>query len=75
MESFMEAAKAQNWAVEPQESNPFHRKLGWTQSLFCGSEVENNLLSLPGIEPRPSSLYTITALSELSRLLDMHIIS
>jgi hypothetical protein len=35
---------------------PLNRRLGGSQSLFGGCDVEKNTLPLPGIEPRPSSL-------------------
>jgi hypothetical protein len=51
---------------------PLYRRLGGPQSLSGRCGVQNNLLPLPGIEPKPQP---VAILTELSWLLSVSVVS
>jgi hypothetical protein len=52
---------------------PPHRMLCGLQKRSEGCGVENNILPIPGIEPRPSNPYPVAIPTEISDLLQVRI--
>jgi hypothetical protein len=54
------------WGKSPQY--PLDRRLGGPESWSGCCGVEKTFLSLPGIEPQPSSLYPVTILTHWEKV-------